>query len=56
MSDEVLDGFEELRTGAAVETVLHGRVRGQEELHRLLEHIDALGLEVVAVRRLPGLG
>jgi len=54
VSGEVLEGFEELQTGATVETVLHGRIRGQEELHRLLEHIDALGLELVAVRRLPG--
>jgi hypothetical protein len=54
VSGEVLDGFEELRVGAAVETVLHGTIRGQDELHRVLEHIDALGLELVAVRRLPG--
>jgi len=54
VSGEVLEEFEELRIGAAVETVLHGRIRGQEELHRVLEHIDALGLELVAVRRLPG--
>jgi hypothetical protein len=54
VSGEVLEEFEELPIGAAVETVLHGSIRGQEELHRVLEHIDALGLELVAVRRLPG--
>lgn len=54
MSGEVLEEFEELPVGTAVETVLHGRICGQEELHRVLEHIDALGLELVAVRRLPG--
>ena len=37
-----------------VETVLHGPVRDQAELHGLIDRIQALGLELVEVRRLPG--
>lgn len=37
-----------------VETVLHGPVRDQAELHGLLDRIQALGLELIEVRRLPG--
>jgi hypothetical protein len=37
-----------------VETILHGPVRDQAELHGLIERIQALGLELVEVRRLPG--
>ena len=40
----------------AVETVLHGTVSDQAALHQVLERIEALGLELVAVRRLPGGG
>ena len=36
-----------------VETVLHGPVRNQDELHALITRIQALGLELVEVRRLP---
>ena len=36
-----------------VETVLHGPVRDQAELHGLLDRIQALGLELIEVRRLP---
>ena len=36
-----------------VETVLHGPVRDQDELHHLITRIQALGLELVEVRRLP---
>ena len=39
-----------------VETVLHGPVRDQAELHGLIDRIQALGLELVEVRRLPGQG
>jgi hypothetical protein len=35
-----------------VETVLHGPVSDQAELHGLIDHIQALGLELVEVRRL----
>jgi hypothetical protein len=37
----------------AVQTVLHGPVRDQAELHGLLARIKAHGLELVEVRRLP---
>jgi hypothetical protein len=36
-----------------VETVLHGPVRNQDELHALITRIQALGLELVEIRRLP---
>jgi hypothetical protein len=36
-----------------VETVLHGPVRDQAELHGLIDRIQALGLELIEVRRLP---
>jgi hypothetical protein len=36
-----------------VETVLHGPVQDQAELYGLLDRIQALGLELVEVRRLP---
>jgi hypothetical protein len=34
-----------------VETVLHGPIRDQAELHGLIDRIQALGLELVEVRR-----
>jgi hypothetical protein len=37
-----------------VETVLHGPVADQAALHGLLRRIEALGLELVEVRRVPG--
>jgi hypothetical protein len=36
-----------------VETILHGPVRDQAELHGLLRRLQALGLELIEVRRLP---
>jgi hypothetical protein len=36
-----------------VETTLHGEVRDRVELHTLLDKLDALGLEVVELRRTP---
>ena len=55
LSQAVLEGFEgrESQLGP-VETLLHGSVRDQSELHGLLDRIQALGLELVEVRRLPG--
>jgi hypothetical protein len=51
---ELLDGFEAFEsTVGPVETVLRGTMHDQAALHRLLEYLDALGLELVAVRRLP---
>ena len=55
VGQEVLEGFEQFQSDAGpVETVLHGTLGDQAGLHRLLERIDDLGLELVAVRRLPG--
>jgi hypothetical protein len=34
-----------------VETTLHGEVRDRVELHALLDRLDALGLDVVELRR-----
>ena len=38
---------------APAETVLHGPVTDQADLHGLLDRIQALGLELIEVRRLP---
>jgi hypothetical protein len=57
VSQEILDDFEHFDSDTGpVETVLHGTLRDQAALHRLLERIDALGLELEGVRRLPGRG
>jgi hypothetical protein len=54
VSEEALDDFDAFDSDAGrVETVLHGTVSDQAALHRVLERIDSLGLELVAVRRLP---
>jgi hypothetical protein len=48
--------FEQLSLVAEVEpveTVLHGPVADQAALHGLLRRIEALGLELVEVRRVP---
>jgi hypothetical protein len=51
----LLDSFEGMEsTIEPVETVLHGPVRDQAELHGLIDRIQALGLELIEVRRLPG--
>ena len=50
----MLDTFDQMQSRAErVETILHGPVRDQAELHGLLHRIQALGLELVEVRRLP---
>ena len=36
-----------------VQTVLHGKLADQASLYELLHRIQALGLELVEVRRLP---
>jgi hypothetical protein len=55
VSRALLDSFEGMSSELEpVETVLHGPVRDQSELHGLLDRIQALGLELVEVRRLPG--
>jgi hypothetical protein len=54
VSSAALERLEGLQGGpGGVETVLHGRVRDQAELHGLLARIRAHGLELVEVRRLP---
>jgi hypothetical protein len=54
VSPAVLESFEGLEGDVEpVETVLHGPVRDQAELHGLLDRIQALGLELIEVRRLP---
>jgi hypothetical protein len=46
--------FEGMRVSVEpVETVLHGPVRDQAALYGLLDRVQALGLELVEVRRLP---
>jgi hypothetical protein len=50
----LLARFEGLRARVApVETVLHGPVEDQAALHGLIDLVNALGLELVEVRRLP---
>jgi hypothetical protein len=54
VSDTVLATFDRLDSDIErVETILHGPVRDQAELHGLLHRVQALGLELVEVRRLP---
>jgi hypothetical protein len=37
-----------------VETVLHGEIADQAALHGVLDRVQALGLELIEVRRLSG--
>jgi hypothetical protein len=54
VSQAVLKTFDPLESDVErVETVLHGPVRDQAELHGLLHRVQALGLELIEVRRLP---
>ena len=54
LSDTILARFEMLQSESErVETVLHGPVRDQAELHGIIERVQALGLELIEVRRLP---
>ena len=50
----VLDTFDRLESDVEqVETILHGPVRDQAELHGHLRRLEGLGLELIEVRRLP---
>src|SRR3954447_2307560 len=54
LSATLLARFDPLESDVErVETVLHGRIRDQAELHGVLERVQALGLELIEVRRLP---
>ena len=54
VTEPLLSSFEGMTSKfEPVETVLHGPVRDQAELHGLIDRIQALGLELVEVRRLP---
>jgi hypothetical protein len=54
LSEALLERFDMLQPGVErVETVLHGPVRDQAELHGILERVQSLGLELTEVRRLP---
>jgi hypothetical protein len=54
LSDSLVAAFEGLTaTVEPVETVLHGPLQDQTSLHRLLDRIQSLGLELVEIRRLP---
>jgi hypothetical protein len=54
VSDATLSMLEGMEADLApAETVLHGPVVDQARLHGLLDRIQALGLELIEVRRLP---
>jgi hypothetical protein len=54
LTDSLVAAFEGMRASVKpVETVLHGPVQDQAALYGLLDRIQALGLELVEVRRLP---
>jgi hypothetical protein len=56
LSRTLMADFEQLELEAAIEpieTILHGPVPDQAALHGLLRRVEALGLELVEVRRLP---
>jgi hypothetical protein len=54
LSDPVLARFDPLESEVEpVETILHGPVRDQAELHGIIERFQSLGLELVEIRRLP---
>ena len=49
-----LTGFERMQAEVEpVETVLHGPVRDQAQLHALLARVQSLGFELLEVRRMP---
>ena len=54
VSAAVLETFDAMESDVEpVETVLHGPVRDQAELHGLLRRLQALGLELIEVRQQP---
>jgi len=57
LTDSLMAVFEGMQASVEpvepVETVIHGPVQDQAALYGLLDRIQALGLELVEVRRLP---
>jgi hypothetical protein len=56
LSRTLIAEFEQLELESAiepVETILHGPVQDQAALHGLLRRVEALGLELVELRRIP---
>lgn len=54
VGDDLVAVFEGLTAEVLpVETVLHGDIRDQAELHGILDRVQGLGLELIEVRRLP---
>jgi hypothetical protein len=54
LSDSLVAAFEGMHASVEpVETVLHGPVQDQAALYGLLDRVQALGLELLEVRRLP---
>jgi hypothetical protein len=54
LSEPLLERFDSLQSDIErVDTVLHGSVRDQAELHGIIERVQSLGLELIEVRRLP---
>jgi hypothetical protein len=52
VSAALLDSFAGMDSDLEpVETVLHGPIKDQAQLHAVIERIQALGLELVEVRR-----
>jgi hypothetical protein len=49
----VFEGMEATVQSKSAETVLRGPVLDQAALHGLLDRVQALGLELIEVRRLP---
>jgi hypothetical protein len=57
VSAAVLETFDAMESDVEpVETILHGPIRDQAELHGLLRRLQSLGLELIEVRRLPESG
>jgi hypothetical protein len=55
VSEQLIATFEGMDASVqSVETVLRGPALDQAALHGLLDRIQALGLELIEVRRLPG--
>jgi hypothetical protein len=54
VSEQLLSAFEGMDASVqSMETVLRGPVLDQAALHGLLDRVQALGLELIEVRRLP---